>query len=106
MSEFSGAQDRRQHERKEVSFQIEIQHLNGGTFEHVELLDISDGGMRFNVSDINQYSLKQELRVSVPQFTGSGEVTMQHMHATVLRLYKADTDGNTCASVGVNLRQL
>lgn len=105
MSEFSDVQDRRQHVRKEISFQIEIQHMNGDTLEHVELLDISDGGMRFRVGDITQYSLKQELRVSVPQFVGSGEVTMQHMHATVLWLYKADA-ANTCASVGVSLRQL
>jgi len=105
MSDFLDRQERREHVRKEISFQIEIQRMNDGTFEHVELLDISDGGMRFSVSDITQYSLKQELRVSVPQFVESGEVSMQHMHATVLWLYKADAT-NTCASVGVSLRQL
>ncbi|MDQ6956983.1 MAG: PilZ domain-containing protein [Mariprofundaceae bacterium] len=105
MDEFSGRQERRQHERKEASFQIEIQHINDGRFEQVELIDISDGGMRFKVSDIAEYCLKQELRVSVPQFVASGEVTMQHMRATVLWLYKADA-ANTCASVGVSLRQL
>jgi len=104
MNEFSNNQERRQHARKEVSFQIEIQHMSNGTLEQVELLDISDGGMRFKVADITQYSLKQELRVSVPQFVG-GEVSMQHMRATVLWLYKANAD-NSCASVGVSLRQL
>jgi len=104
MNEFSNNQERRQHVRKEVSFQIEIQHMSDSTLEQVELLDISDGGMRFKVADITQYSLKQELRVSVPQFVG-GEVNMQHMHATVLWLYKSDAS-NTCASVGVSLRQL
>ncbi|GEM_PF-4497650 len=105
MDEFSDRQERRQHERREASFQIEIQHIHNGKFEQVELIDISDGGMRFKVSDITEYSLKQELRASVPQFVESGEVTMQHMHATVLWLYKADA-ANTCASVGVSLRQL
>jgi len=105
MNEFSNAQERRQHVRKEISFQIEIQHMSDGTFEQVELLDISDGGMRFKVADITKYSLKNVLRVSVPQFVESGEVTMQHMQATVLWLYKADAN-NTGASVGVNLRQL
>jgi len=105
MNEFAARQERRQHERKEVSFQIEIQHVSDGTCEQVELLDISDGGMRFKVADITQYSLKKELRVSVPQFVESGEVTMQYMRATVLWLYKADAS-NTCASVGVSLRQL
>lgn len=105
MNEFSDRQERRQHVRKEVAFQIEIQHMNDGTSELVELLDMSDGGMRFNVNDITQYSLKQELRVSVPQFVESGEVTMQHMRAIVLWLYKADASHGQ-ASVGVNLRQL
>lgn len=105
MSEFSDRQERRQHVRKEVDFQIEIQHINDGKSELVELLDMSDGGMRFSVRDITQYSLKQELCVSVPQFVESGEVTMQHMRAIVLWLYKPDTSHGK-ASVGVSLRQL
>lgn len=105
MNEFSDRQERRQHVRKEVAFQIEIQHMNNGKSELVELLDMSDGGMRFNVRDITQYSLKQELRVSVPQFVESGEVTMQHMRAIVLWLYEAETTHDK-TSVGVSLRQL
>ncbi|MDQ6968342.1 MAG: PilZ domain-containing protein [Mariprofundaceae bacterium] len=105
MNEFSGVQERRKHVRKEISFQIEIQYMSDGTCEQVELLDISAGGMRFNVTDITKYSLKQELRVSVPQFVGSGEVSMQHMHATVLGIHKADAT-NESAAVSVSLRQL
>jgi len=105
MNHFSKAQNRRQHVRKEVSFQIEIQHMHDGTLELVELLDISDGGMRFKVADITQYSLKQELRVSVPQFVESGEVSMKYMRAIVLWLSQEDAS-STCAYVGVSSRQL
>jgi len=104
MSEFSDEQERRQHVRQEVSFQIEIQHLSDGTCERVELLDISDGGMRFKVADITAYHLKQELHASIPQFAG-GEVSMQHMHATVLSIHPT-SEGSSSASIGVCLRQL
>ncbi len=105
MSEFSDEQERRQYVRKEVSFQIEIQHISTGICEQVELLDIAAGGMRFKVSDITHYHLKQVLRISMPQFVESGEVSMKYMHATVLWITKEDAS-NTCAYVGVSSRQL
>jgi len=104
MSEFSDEQDRRQHVRKEVSFQIEIQHMSDGTCEHVELLDISDGGMRFKVTNLTRYSLKQELRASIPQFIG-GEVSMQHIHAVVLSISQTNEDDSS-ATIGASLRQI
>jgi len=104
MSEFSNNQERRQHVRKEVSFQIEIQHISNGTCEQVEVLDISDGGMRFQVSNMAHYSLKQELHVSIPQFVG-GEVSMQDMRAIVLSIRQTNKD-STSATIGACLRQL
>jgi len=86
MSEFSDEQERRQHIRKEVSFQIEIQHINTGICEQVELLDISADGMRFKVSDITQFSLKKELHAHIPQFIGG--------------------EAGTSATIGASLRQI
>ena len=104
MSEFSDEQERRQHVRKEVSFQIEIKHISTGLCEQVELLDISSGGMRFKVSDITQYSLKKELHAHIPQFIG-GEVSMQHVYAIVLSVNKT-AETSTSATIGASLRQI
>jgi len=104
MNDFPSVQNRREHVRTAVSFDVEIQHIDTGIFEKVTLCDISDGGMRFYAPDITKFSLKQMLRVTIPQLVGSGEVIMQHMQATVLSVNKANESGHS--TVGVSLRQI
>jgi len=104
MNEPLEGKNRRRHVRKPASFEIEVRHLNNGFIETVGLRDFSEAGMSFHVADINLYSLKQQLDVSIPEFMGS-ELLSRKMRATVVWLEKNDSL-NPPASVGVSLTDI
>jgi len=94
--------ERRQHPRKSANFSIEIQLHHQTDRQHVELRDISEGGMSFLVHNLIDYQEAQQLHVSIPQYNEDGSLGFQHLQAEIAWLQEQDLL-NPRAWVGLRL---
>jgi len=94
--------ERRQHPRQHVNFSIEVQVENQTLSQHVELRDISEGGMSFIVDDLDAYHEQQVLQVRVPEYDAEGALKHRNLMAKIAWLQEQDLL-NPRAWVGLRL---
>lgn len=94
--------ERRQHPRQNASFSIEIQMETQASSQHVELRDISEGGMSFIVDTLEPYRTGQRLQISIPQYNAQGLLELQHLQGKIVWLQEQDLL-NPRAWVGLRL---